>query len=366
MAELFETKYPTNIRTVNPVVPATAIVYQDDVVLECDTSAAPVNLTLLGIPFGSWSTQYKVYVRDISNNASVNNITINAGNGVNPTTGLPVAQTINGGPSVTINTNGGAVLVRIVDNYTYIAQYNGNPTVIDDTGWVDLEGFGYYGVGVQKPQCRRIGKVIYFRGNVVVPLDNPAVPGTVVPLTSFTAYNGVFSPTPFTGAPNGVTANPNGSIAFNNNGVVIPTSVVPALTNFDSAYSSGVIIGTRPIQLSLGSTNGTSLSTVVSVIIQQDKRLVFQLLKDIEIPSGLSGVVGNSALRFITSNVRSGEFLPDYLAAATDIQNAPANANFPLVSDTFNQTYPFSCDAGDETQIGGFIVRIDGLLAYLT
>lgn len=365
MAELFETKYPTNIRTVNPLVPVTAIVYQDDVVLECDTSVAPVNLTLLGIPFGSWSTQYKIYVRDISNNASVNNITVNAGNGVDPNTGLPVAQTINGGPSVTININGGAVLIRIVDNYTYIAQYNATSTAIEDTGWVDLEGFGYYGVGVEKPQCRRIGKVVYFRGSVVVPLDNPASPGTVVPLTSFTAYNTVASPTPFTGAPDGVSTNPNGSITFNNAGIVIPNSVVPTITNLDSTYSTGVIIGVRPISLGGGSTNGTALSTVLSVIIQQNKRLVFQLLKDIEIPSGLSGVVGNSALRFITSNVRSGEFLPDYLAAATDIQNAPANANFPLVSDTFNLTYPFSCDAGDETQIGGFIVRIDGLTAYL-
>ena len=105
------TKYPTNMR----VVTGTPTIYNDDVVLLCDTSAGAVTINLLDIPNGYWSTQYKLYVIDNSNNAGTNNITINAGTG----------QTINGASSVTISSNGGQYLVRISSNTTYIGEYNG-------------------------------------------------------------------------------------------------------------------------------------------------------------------------------------------------------------------------------------------------
>ena len=105
------TKYPTNMR----VVTGTPIIYNDDVVLLCDTSAGAVTINLLDIPNDYWSTQYKLYVIDNSNNAGTNNITINAGTG----------QTINGASSVTISSNGGQYLVRISSNTSYIAELNG-------------------------------------------------------------------------------------------------------------------------------------------------------------------------------------------------------------------------------------------------
>lgn len=232
-----------------------------------------------------------------------------------------------------------------------------------DTGWVDLLGFDFFAPGVTKPQCRRMGKQIHFRGNLVVPLDNPALPGNVVSFTN-TSYNSVMSPTPFSGAPSGVSINTNGAISFNNGANVIPASVLPLVTNFDSTYSMGIEIGTRPIDID--PTYGTALTTVGSVSITDAKSLVIAILKDFEITNTRgTGVVGNSPLRFITSNVRVGEFLPNYIDATSDIHNAPANALFPLQSNTFNLTWPFSCDAGLETQIGGFIFRIDGLVAYI-
>ncbi len=124
MANLSQTKYPNNIRTVSNAVPLSTNIYKEDSVLECDTSVAgAVNLNLLGIPLNYFSTQYKLYVVDKSNNASVNNIVINAGTGTDAN-GLPVAQTINGGSSITINTNGGGVLIRVIDNYKYLATFN--------------------------------------------------------------------------------------------------------------------------------------------------------------------------------------------------------------------------------------------------
>jgi hypothetical protein len=234
---------------------------------------------------------------------------------------------------------------------------------IVDTGWVDLLGFDHYAAGTGRPQCRRIGNQIHFRGVVVVPLDNPASPGNVVSYTS-TSYNSIASGQVYTGG-GGVVTNPNGAIQFNNSTSVIPPSVINAGTNLDNTYGLGFVIGTRPIDLD--STYGTALSAVFSVGITSDKKLYIAVLKDLEITNtrGSSVNLGTSALRFITSNVRRGEYVPDYIAAASDIHNAPSNANFPLVSDTKNVTWPFDCDAGEEDQIGGFGLRIDNLVAYL-
>jgi hypothetical protein len=231
---------------------------------------------------------------------------------------------------------------------------------ITDTGWVDLDGFAYYS-GVTKPQCRRIGNQIHFRGTVFVPLENPSSPGDVVPLSSTSAYNSVGGCTTWSGA-GGCTIDANGAIQFNNGGSVIPSSVTTA--NLDSIYSLGWIVATRGIDID--ATYGTSLSAAMNVNVTATNGLTVALVHDIEITTTRgSGVQGNSPLRLITSNVRSGEYLPNYIGTGTDIHNAPSNANFPLLSDTFNLTWPFSCDAGDENEVGGFAFKLDGLIGYL-
>lgn len=232
---------------------------------------------------------------------------------------------------------------------------------ITDTGWVDLDGFSYYGVGVPKPQCRRIGNQIHLRGTVFVPLENPSSPGSVVVLSSTSAYNSVSGCTTWSGV-GGCTINANGAISFNNGGSVIPPSVTAG--NLDNIYFKAWDVALRPIDVN--PTYGTSLTSAIRAYITSTKGLTVQLVHDIEISTTRgAGVQGNSPLRLVTSNVRVGEYLPNYIGTGTDIHNAPSNANFPLLSDTFNLTWPFSCDAGDENQIGGFYFVIDGLIAYV-
>lgn len=108
---LFEQKYPNNIRTIIGLI---NVPFQDDSVLECDTSLGVVGVQLISIPANFWSTQYKLYVVDKSNNASVNNITITA----------PVGFKINGASSVTIIANGGSYLIRVSSNTDYVCQYS--------------------------------------------------------------------------------------------------------------------------------------------------------------------------------------------------------------------------------------------------
>ena len=125
MPTLFETKYPNNSRVVSGVV----TIYRDDVVLLCDTSVAPVTINLFDIPDNYWSTQWKLYIIDNSNNASVNNITINAG----------VGQLINTQASLVLNTNGSGALIRIVSNTNFLASFmsgssGGGYNLIKDEG----------------------------------------------------------------------------------------------------------------------------------------------------------------------------------------------------------------------------------------
>jgi hypothetical protein len=231
---------------------------------------------------------------------------------------------------------------------------------ITDSGWVDLEGFTYYS-GVAKPKCRRIGNQINFRGTVFVPLENPSSPGSVVPLTSTSAYNSISGCTTWSGV-GGCLINSNGAILFNNGGSVIPPSVTAG--NLDNTYFKAWDVALRPINVD--PTYGTCLASAIRVSITATKGLTVQLVHDIEISTTRgAGVQGNSPLRLVTSNVRAGEYLPNYIGTGTDIHNAPSNANFDLKSDTFNLTWPFSCDAGDENEIGGFYFVIDGLVAYV-
>lgn len=232
---------------------------------------------------------------------------------------------------------------------------------VTDTGWVDLNGFTYYS-GVEKPKCRRIGNAVHFKGTVFVPIENPSSPGAVVPLTSTSAYNSVAGNKTWSGV-GGCTIDSNGAIQFNNGASIVPSSITTG--NFDDVYSLGWVVAARGIDVN--GTYGTSLTSMFAVSISATKGLQAQLLHDIEItPTRGSGYQGNSPLRLITSNVRVGEFLPNYLGSGTDIHNAPSNANFPMVSDTFNATWPFSCDAGNENQVGGFSFKLDGLIAYLS
>lgn len=231
---------------------------------------------------------------------------------------------------------------------------------ITDTGWVNLEGFAFC-TGVAKPQCRRIGNVIHFRGTVFIPLENPASPGNVINVSSPSAYNSIVGASVWTGT-GGCSISPYGSLTFNNGASIIPPSVT--VDNFDGVYSLGWITATRQIELS--GNYGTSLTASVNVSISATKALTVSAIYDMEeIATSPNGAFGNSPLRFITSNVRSGEYLPNYIGAGSDIHNAPSNANFPLVSDTYNLTWPFSCNAGNADELGGFIFKLDGLIAYL-
>ncbi len=123
---LYEQTYPNNIRTISGLV---NVPYQDDCVLECDTSAGAVAIQLQNIPANKWNTLWKLYIIDKSGNASVNNITVTA----------PVGFLINGSSSFIINSNNATLIVRVSSNTNFAGSYSatvvgGGYNLIEDEG----------------------------------------------------------------------------------------------------------------------------------------------------------------------------------------------------------------------------------------
>lgn len=125
------TKYENN----NRVVSGTVAVEDSDVFLYCDTSAGAVTINLKEIPGNQSSTLYKLYIKDNSANASVNNITIVA----------PTGFKINTQQSIVINVNSGLALVRIGSSTDYVAELNygivgENAIAVKNTAYVMKNG----------------------------------------------------------------------------------------------------------------------------------------------------------------------------------------------------------------------------------
>lgn len=262
---------------------------------------------------------------------------------------------------------------------------------VQDTGWRCLEGFDTYmntnaGTQYSFPQVRRIGNVLHFRGNVVVPLAESS--GALRPWINTTSQNNyekepsgglpVTLKTPYQGT-GGVVAISFGALQFNRNGAgvaqsVIPTTVIPAGYQIDGLYAhpERYIMSTRVIQLKSATGNtdtdtSSILSTLFSLSINQNGILTIGLIKNAEQSNVNANMYfSTSHLNYIISHVTQDEFVPKFDFASNIIYSkvTPAgtsdlNLNFP------DYRYPFSCNANDEEQVGGFVFKLDGLTAFI-
>lgn len=235
---------------------------------------------------------------------------------------------------------------------------------VQDTGWVDLLGFDWFLPGQVKPQCRRMGNQIHFRGNVVVPISD-GLGGvedfsgpTYVLVESSVVYDG----------PGGCTVIPAGAIKFNNSNSIIPTSVLPAPTTLDGSLTTNWIVTARQIagDDSIGNRTSLTLSTVLRPTLDATGVLTIQTIRDVEEgDAGVSSGFGQSHLRYIISDVKTGDKAPYYTSASTNIHNNAASGVVGLNVDFTTDEYTFNCDAGEPDQIGGFNIKLEGFIAYL-
>lgn len=296
------------------------------------------------------------------------------------------------------------IWITLCDIYTYVSNFNININVQDtntvnltfssgvlsadvqDTGWVKLVGFDTYmndtaGTQYEYPQVRRIGNVLHFKGNVVVPLaETTSALRPWLYTTTVNNYeqdpstgNATTIVTPYQGT-GGVILNTFGSIQFNRNGAgnaesVIPTSVIPAGYQLDGGYShpSGFVHARRDIKI--GANTSTMLSSLFRVSISQTGILSFSLVKNSEesFINTSNDAFDTSHLNYIISHVVSGESVPQFKTGTNIVHSlagggtSDLNLDFPAA-----YTYPFTCNANDETEVGGFVLSITGLSAFIS
>jgi hypothetical protein len=237
----------------------------------------------------------------------------------------------------------------------------GPSVILPDSGWQDLLGFEFYTSQI-KPQARRIGNIVYFRGTAIIPLSSTADGLT---LEDPAGYISEASPYSYIGV-GGVDVNTNGSLIFNDNNPIIPPTlgIVPTAGNYFDSIRINPQIAIRIVDTSSAS-DSIALSAWLNVQILANGKLQVVTLKDPEIASGNSGLLGSSHLRYITSNIRSGENVPDYNNAGSDIHNFSASGLQPVIVDASVNTYTFSCDASLAEQVGGFAFTLDGLTSFI-
>lgn len=278
----------------------------------------------------------------------------------------------NPGPAGANGTNGiDAVqpVITVEDTCTIDMLLTGGPTYllkanVVETPWLELKGFNHYGAGIQKPRVKRIGNQLHYKGVCIIPLSSDAG-ATLINIVNAADYEDQFFNQVFTGA-GGVTVNSNGGVLFNNSLSVLPDELSLCSKEIDDVYVKQYIASRQIV--TTGTVDGTSLSAVFQIIVNSDGQLIIQTLRDIEDNTTAGGTLtGGSALRYITSNVRVGQNVPVYNSVNSDIHSFPAGPGAqPVIADLRGgTTYPFSCDAGQPEQIGGFVVRLDGLIAYL-
>jgi hypothetical protein len=273
----------------------------------------------------------------------------------------------------------GNVSIAVQDTNSIDLTFTGNTLSanIVDTGWVDLLGFSWYAGAIadpnssdfSKPQCRRIGNVIYFRGTVMVPLADIGSGGVPLLWTFGPGVDSYYTNTtvvPSTGA-EGVTLNTNGSLAFNNAQRVIPPSVLGVGFNVDASYGPGTFsIGSRTVPTK--TETSTALITLFKPIITTTGLLLFQLPKDVEqgrlAPNGTDSFF-TSPLNNVISNVISGQFVPKYNPPNVLHSSPVSGVQTREVTYDATLTYPFTCNAASEQQVGGFQTRIDGLQVFV-
>jgi hypothetical protein len=256
---------------------------------------------------------------------------------------------------------------------------------VQDTGWQPLNGFDLYmndtaGTQYAYPQVRRIGNVLHFRGNVVVPLAEST--GAVRPWVSTTTENNyekepttggaVTLTSPYTGV-GGVILNSFGQIQFYTNGSVaqsiIPTSVIPTGYVLDGAYThpARFQISTRVIQI--GSNTSTILTTLLTMNISATGVLSLGLVKNSEesLINSNNDAFDTSHLNYVISHVVSGESVPQFKTSTNIVHSLAGGGTSDLNLDfPSTYTYPFTCNANDEDNLGGFTLSLNGLTAFIS
>jgi hypothetical protein len=234
-----------------------------------------------------------------------------------------------------------------------------------------------------RPQCRRIGNEIHFRGYITVPMGNASqgAGGNInlatdaddyVPLQYGKTFNTVTSGNAndscqLIGYNGGVWASgPAIGLRFNRGNSVIPSGIINPAQVFDSAYA----MGTRNIIFRTVRTAGgknAALHTLVSITIDaQGKLIVGGPLYDETFASAISGYEYSGIARSVISNIIAEGTVPTFPPTPPSVYNASTPGVYTPSVTAVDDVWAFSQNAGHADEMGGFQIRLDGLRTFIS
>lgn len=280
----------------------------------------------------------------------------------------------------------GAEALTPVTPHCWMDFYNDGSNIhlnMLDSGWLNLQGFAHQASQTYRPQVRRIGNVLKFRGSIIVPLEDPqnsanqAIPG-VGTYASVAGYHLIGYSKTFTGT-GGCTIDTNGAIIFNEGNPVIPIGITsnnfylerPYVLPFQicdrSIHTGGTKNSTTKI-ITPGATYGGSLSTVLRLIILADGTMKATTIQDLEQPASAGTTyTGGSSLRTIISKVSETDYVPKFNSSSTNLHGftTSGSAQNVVVNTNTNGTWLIDFDGGDPSSLGGVIINLDGVVVLL-
>jgi hypothetical protein len=295
-------------------------------------------------------------------------------------------QTLDEGVLLSSNTKS----INFTGNGVTASESNDNIVVnieTIDTGWVNLLGFSYMSGTTFRPQCRRIGSQVFFRGVIQIPMGNAddGANGTVINVNQPDAYRAlaygktldssltgnndacqIYAAQPGSSSPLPTTAlgpKNQGVYMFFNRGLrVIPTSVLDTGINFDRDSTTG----NRQFifrNIDVGGQN-VYLSSIAGVFITSTGLLGMTAPIGAE-TFNQNGIINSSMQRNVVSNIISGQNIPIYNPTAPSINNANTTTTYNANITGSTATWPFSMNCANAFEMGGFTIRIDTLVNFL-
>jgi hypothetical protein len=286
------------------------------------------------------------------------------------------------GSAVTVEDGSGNTVVDVVelrftdanalvtDLGTGIAEVTFIPAV---TPWENIENLDYYIAGSEdfRPQYTIEGNKITLRGMLFVPLNNG---GTLIPISGSNSYKGITGVTldeaslTIVDNANSVGAEKQGRF-FTSDIVALPNFPIEATPAIRDITFSNVNAYRRYTAGSGSSYRVAVYRTIVTLKIGSEATVwedvsnnkgvgcifVLSPYQDEYDGSGASPL-GNDPAAFLISRVTTGVLGTDYVNATDDN---------PFTIPATDQNNPFSVDAHNINNLGGFIINLEGLSGYL-
>jgi hypothetical protein len=277
--------------------------------------------------------------------------------------------------------------IDVVDTNTINLTYTGGILRADmqDTGWIPLLGFSYMSGASFKPQCRRIGNVIHFKGTIYVPIGtlNSGGGGTAEPVADPDDYNGIDSGYTFNTIQATSGSDPDACLLsgpsyvawavgqealrlqFHRGNSVIPPGILGVGETLDASASvSGRVICERVARST--AIDDIAMTSVIGLSLSSAGALLVTSANFNDTFRGAANCVGKTSLtRQLCTTAISGENIPEYFGTAPSQFNATSSGAYQPNLIGSSDTYRFSQDMSRAEQLGGLAINISDIKAFV-